>query len=207
MARNTPLTPAQRLKIARAGHVIGARLNTELRSIHNAAAAAHARARHATRLATKRALQNKELSLLNKLLKKGRNARQTELARRRRLIMNLNTNIAQLKSIIGPFNGHRNLGLKITAMQGSPAYRNVRPDVIVLAQSVYKRLLNQNQKKAERANRENAEIRAQIAKLQAQLNAVRTGRPQVLTQAQMNSQWNSIAKLATGVSHGVSRLG
>jgi hypothetical protein len=174
MPRQSPPARRAHAQIARAGTVINARLRNQINALRRQAREAELQAEHAYRMARKKAVRPVSVSRMNQLRLKGQKARQSQLAVSRRL----NMNILRLKEAIKhhyTFTNHVNLARVIHAMRGSPAY--VLPNgsngpVIVLARSVYNRLVAKNQKKNAQIASARAGYRARRAALNAEERAL-----------------------------------
>jgi hypothetical protein len=94
----------------------------------------------------------------------------------------------------------------ITALEGSPAYRNNRVGM-GLARSVYQRLYRQLQLQAARLNSEANNLQRQMASLEQRIATVRERRPPVPTRAQQAASLRGVQNMVARLARGVTPLG
>ena len=174
MPRRKPNSPRTARRIASARQQIEQSTARSLQLLQQ-------RAQHRFRLQL-RSLRPSPPSIREANKKRAQKARQDELAKRRRMTMN----IMLLKSIIGNFNGHSNMRHKVylykigSVLYGNRVY-NVDPRVNNLAARVYAHLYRKHQQAVMRVNAAVAQMEAQVAALQSQIQAVSATRPRVYT--------------------------
>lgn len=149
----------------------------------------------------------------NRAAEASRARRHVEISSRRGLPSALNHNITRLRQSLiqgtpyGNFvvNGNpysqaslRSLANTITALEGSPAFRNQAGTT--LARSVQRRIYERLQNQAEHINAGIGQLQRQIVNLQQRVATASASRPQVNTRQQLNARFARIHALMSGLS-------